>query len=1402
MNLYKNQPIKKQILTKPNINTSSINKSVTPNLTVDDNISAEMVVNSLNGFKKSIVNLQYLINLVKINSTNIKNWLDDRSGKTNAYVEILKPIVDTDINYMDSNINHFWISYISTNNTDAYGDFVLPFFQGKYSKFNNFKAKDINASNFSFLLNNNIPSNYYTDKLIELNEFYKTLLNKKLLENPNLEYFYDFRLFGWDDGINLYSIYVQKDIIDNKRWIMLVSNISLSKYNISNASYNTTLDDFSINYQGFLTNIMNVFDNLQSNNWENVTDIFQYNPSNFLNAICISSATYPEWNGKPIITLSIPNSLISISQYIGNITKDLSLNYPNLQPGNIAFSVYTIGEKYYLSLIKLDILNGLKVFKEKQILINDYFAPKLTVPGDTIIKGSLDVQSNNGTHILQTDNVNKVTSIQTKLGINKSVDRVNAMLDIDNFSNSKFMDILTEFKETMIDSYNILNYIRPEIDELGYYKKFDENLTNLPIIYKQKGLIFKINIKNLIDFSDISFLSIPDKLNPTFSESSFKILQRNINEINKMTEIQYKPSFIFTFIELLNDTKYTYLCCLRGIVVNNIMYIVMSFKDVNTTVINPSTKENFTTLCEILSGCSRYNNYGCLLLHNTDICENSKMNTKSNFTSVVNNSPFYNRFGSGTYIFAVEYEPLNVEEVKYLLHQVNTHWNDKQVKNLYLPGTDVAVLNAVKTIVKAYETKFSSFIDQNFLVSYDWNNGYKVSFVNVQYIQGKRFIVGAGVDLATFITKSSIITGDIKFTGDFLMTDNTGRNIFQIDTVQNKTVNMYNFGVGTENPKTMLDIKDSGLSDIISMVTDYSIKLNNLFLNTNLVQNWLINQSENINDVFNNFKNKDGNIIQQYDESYYALIQYSSDFIPKNFKVLYHKLYPNWINNTYNDILTKNLDVYNNPSVNYAITFSNNSLTHLINENVSYYLVYDWVNGKKLGLQKIFKHNNIFFKLCTGINFQAVFDLKYVTNYNINTFFKHIEMYQRYLYTLVLIQKNIDITTLPNYSLYNNYMIQNVKIVPKMMNSDGIYIYKKYTINTSKKYVSNIDIYNYESMTKISTINLNDINEAIKADSFLINLSKNFNTPNTKYGLLSLIENEYNMICFEDSIEDFLSLFYVTKVDIVNNVIELISLEINLTKMLISSLSVHGDALIEGDLTIKSPDTNNSFIAVDSGEQYFGVDTNIRYTKYSGKYTSLTSNEYSVSKNHMVVANTRYPNCVFERIAETTDPSLFSRYLASYSSATMRRKSNLYTFEQINNSIKDNTSNNKYNYGSDISFEISDKSGLTTEIGNVGFVIDKYRTPQQMVETGEFDQITGAFLVCIPNYKNDPTWKRDLMRINSDGCVFVDKIRLGSMDEKGNSVPEKGYELSAKPNPLDNNKIWLYFGNTAVAPHS
>jgi len=186
-----------------------------------------------------------------------------------------------------------------------------------------------------------------------------------------------------------------------------------------------------------------------------------------------------------------------------------------------------------------------------------------------------------------------------------------------------------------------------------------------------------------------------------------------------------------------------------------------------------------------------------------------------------------------------------------------------------------------------------------------------------------------------------------------------------------------------------------------------------------------------------------------------------------------------------------------------------------------------------------------------------------------------------------------------------------------------------------------------------------------------------------------------------------------------------------------------------------------SHIFLDPSTYFMGIGTNERTVKYTNEY--ITTKPHNIQ--HVVIKSQTYPNVVNNRIAENfrhiNARTKNYYYFDQFSSATMRRESNLYSFAEMVDHADDGSEieEKTKKYGTDISFELTDKTKTTHEIGNIGMVIDKISENGEVF--GGLSVKTKPDLVEM-NGKQVTKPGNTIMYVSSDGLLHISGIMLGS----------------------------------------
>jgi len=1327
-------------------------------ITSTDNVRLDQVIASLEAFKSSIYNVNYLADLINKNKEQII--------KAGQYASVLQPIIEK--KYYNQKDDDFWVDKLNFKSLDKF----VGYFNNKYPFWRNRTFDEIKNYN----KNNNLEKfNELLDKNI-INRI--NVLQFLIQKYQNNKRYYYFSVIPWDNSLSLKVNLFQKDLLDDSEYSNIGARILLENF-IPNTN---DLSKFSPEYLNFINDLANKIESLNESELETDTIWPYVFPANIDTSTCLYSSLYPEWNGRLISECYIPGSDVEYPSIISNVINDLYLNYPPLLSGQIAMSTYNIGSTYYVSLIKIDTYNGVPCFRQFPIAINPYFSDAfLTVTNDTTINGSLKVLTYDGEPIIETDNTSKITSFYDKIGVNQNTYNVKGLVDINNVSNTVISKIVDNFVGPLLYSNNVFNDI---FKTITYGQKI---VTNVPVSYQQDVFIFKTVLKNIIQSTELSFVYVPKEsdvfVSKKFNTDSFNKIQTIVNELNKMLPQinlnQETKSYNFSFIELLNDTKNYYLCSMRAILVRNPqnqseieIYFINSFLNVNDVVISDSYKKDFNNIANELSRCSRLTNFSVLLVNNENIYNellqgNSIGSTDTNnpyLSDVINNSPYFReRFGSkGLYMFGHEF--INQQQIdnnkifKCLFHENWPYFNGKNLNELFLPENGYSVYSIGTTTYTQYINNYGTNKNLSFIVNLNLDKGPKFAVVNQIIINEKPYFIGCGFNLNDIISESIVLKGDNTVTGNLTVVDSdTNNTIFNVDTCKKQNFSLYKLGLGTDNPQSKLDIKNGGVGDIIRSIINLSKVINDFNQNIQLLKNAPSERSfENI--IQTKFKNynaltgKSRPIVQEND-NFYAIAKLSDTLIGEDTTSVYDWLYPNWKNQKFKDIIVPQHAKLINTTINVYNTLYNNQNMF---ENSIYYLINDWTFGKKLAMFNVFNNNNKLYHLINGINLEKLgID---ILDENVISFYKYITAYTCYIQD-IQIRLN-DIKNIPNKQKARDYRNQQLNIYP-------IQTLVKYTIPLNDISHMTISDYNYNTLETLNTQKYSTIKEP-NLLSKLMYFYTNF-----KGSYSNINKDSCYVLYFEDNFSDLVSVSLCSDVSSDGNIITLISFELQLDTIIQSTVNVKGDVNIRGDAYFTTPD-KTPYVFIDPENKFVGINTLETKTNYANTY--LTTELGSFANNNVCIRSFTYPNTVVERISEKKDNTVVSLF-SNKSTVSARRTSLLYTFDELYNNAKKyitinkngkknafGTKENKYFFGPDINFEVKDITGITKEMGNIHFGIESIDSNGNML------QCFGV--AAVESLEDGSVYEREILHVTNNSELQVNKISLAgnilSVDDNNN----------------------------------
>lgn len=1372
--------------------TSDINVPV-----VFNQLSVDTVINVLNGVKTAFDNNYYLLNLILKYKNEIK-----LAGR---YDTVLQPIVEKD--YIGDD-DYFWVMN-SPKNELQFSTGKYYFTWNKYNRWNNKKLVEI--TDFPIDMNERISSEY---------KFISSF-------NSSIEKYNKFFIYEWDGSIYLYYNTYILDILDNKNktWIEIGSVINLLPYfPISIKKDISLLPKEFIKFIEYINNYILELSSLKNEyfsqtissediitKWSegNVWELTQL--SNKDNAKCLYSKKY-DFTDKYISDCFIPNIDLDYPSIIFNVLDELNLNNQILRIGQITILTYTIGNISYFHINKIITYNGKVAWIDKMIEINDKFNKAIDIKGDININGNLSINTFNDEPIMNVDNVNRIITLYNKLGINQEPYNVKGVLDIDNLSIPKIISILDNFQSNQTNSYYIttliievlLNSTISNTANIQIPNGFNDiSIINSPL----KNTILNNEIKLIGNSSLNEFLSN----NKNLDSESFNKINKIVNELNKMIpEINgYKEQnkiigdspFIYSFTEILNDTKYSYLCSIKAFIrrYNNVEYVyfIISSSNIQDIIINKSYKSNFEEIINKLSISNKYLNYVSLVIFQNIIYSKlfpdiGKIDTSIDYLNnyINNNDYFRNRFGdSELYSFGLKLTDTDIKSLisKFTLNYDDDEdygtsifnerfpfWANKNTKDIHISGTELKISYALYNVLSKIISINGIKLNQSFGVHYKWIDGIKYSYCKIIYIKNAYYLFGVGINLEKLIDNSLFVKGDSTLTGNLFIKNVDNKPIFQINNNEKKISNMYSVGIGKEIPTTTLDVADTSVNDIITVIKEMANINQLLNLNINIINN---SNLSNLTDIANTIETlfidpSTNKKFIQVDNKYFTFNKISySDYS----YVLYNYI----LKTVWKNEFGKRVDTITIPEtkliIKYTIESESSYNYKFLFNNSSFFYLYDWIYGKKFSNVRVIKKGDEYFRLLMGIDLENM-NIKINTNSNIETFFNCIIFYQNYLDLIVSKINNIpliDSQYILAFDTLNNNLLQygtpklnKLKIFTDNNNNNHLksIVYnlkneyipnKNSTLNITTDFIEDPDSFSDYPYPQYNIYQYLDNNILIKYQSLILNIINLYKTFNS---------NDYGIIYYEDVKKYYVGMIYCFNSytdpnNSKNSYIEIILLEKIIEEIIIPSVKINGDTEINGEISIKNKKFNKNYTIIDPDRQFIGINSDEREIFYTYRFDS--ERKSNVISQNLYVKNDKYPVSVFERIWETnyktyinqTDPKYKDNIFDSYSALTIKRGSDLYNFiNMYNYSLATNVK-----YGVDIAFEMRNRWYETQEIGHIGMFIDK------VVPSVGSDDVTikAGFKVTATDIINiNETREKELLYVSNDGDMRVNSLIL------------------------------------------
>ena len=824
------------------------------------------------------------------------------------------------------------------------------------------------------------------------------------------------------------------------------------------------------------------------------------------------------------------------------------------------------------------------------------------------------------------------------------------------------------------------------------------------------------------------------------------------------------------------------------------VYLSGRLLDVTDFTRDLSYRETLMQLMQGFSAGSQLVNYGSVLLvkNVNDFAKTPDRNRNDALllSDVIREDAlFINRFGSESLYLVID----NISDSTIVQHERYVHWNGRETSSLFHPGTNTRVSSSYKTMndtfIKNYgfdptTTTFDNPLLSNmYMVPHKYDDAWKIAIARYIAIEQTLYRVSCVIDVGDYLDQSIITKGDSTFHGDFTVKSSDNREIFQIDTLNNTSANLYPLSIGAQQPRTMLDVQDASIMDINYFITKVSKGMREL---TAVYEPTTI-------------------VLGNTDDYKYKYRFNMDTKKAEDTLVVFHELYPTWGYLTYSEIMEFDKD---------RASIIKNSILPALQRVIDTTLFYpgsiystriEFTSGMKYSVHKIVKINvpiedavaggadsyNYVEAIGQGWDIQT-YGINIITNPNVEKLFDNLDA-------------NIEFINFVRYRTNNTgggpldipHNIQAITDKYKSIRND-VYRYDlKNVTSVLEQKVSPAEVSVIYEIAKnnndrpIAISKLTNKEERIYHTSFIVDYTKDYDGETNR-----LPVGDFGIIPCRDSNYYYYAIFYKlmqTTTDTTRN--ESIAVFfVNMTKDHIPpSMSIEGDLAVAGELTLSGLTTRQNaasiYLTVDPENHFVGINSNDRFANYSLKHTSEALGSIYDTSQHLYVKNDRYPNATFARIAENADTTTNGRdydatkdytLFGTHSSATMLRSSDMWTYretlqqaEHYTTSLTNLTTNayntledwqKKKRYGTDIAFEIKDVSGVTTELGEVQMVIDSIDAGGSL-HAGFGVQVVDRTLGTI-----FPQALKNIMYVNNDSELFVNGVMLGGKLFKSDGV--------------------------------
>ena len=895
-------------------------------------ISLNRVIESLKQYNNSIIYVNDIVNYVLDHVDEIK---------LKGFHEILQPYVEN--NYYE-NYDYYYISTLSSNATLITNNFVL----STYNLYNNYinvvvqNILDLNNQGkyIYFKDESNIIINY---QLIKDFNAYNLFINEGIQQKN-----YYTVLKEWDNGIKIDYICIvnMPNIVPNIEginpdYVVISSGVRLNLIiedvdNITNFSSEYIMFQKKISENLFI--LQEIYNNLPQQIFESsiIYDVWEYNTTTPSLSKCYYSSLYSDWINKLATSVVVLGTNINIAKLLTYIFTFMSKNLLLTQDQQVGVIQYSYDNNDYVFLTKIIELNNKKYVIINSLLINEFFNEAITTNGDLKIEGAISVNNYDGTNVFNLNTEQKVLEVNGNIGVN--IQNPNALLDIQGISVSEMNKIVI--------SYSTLNGFI-----FGYYDFFINSLSTTDIrdwaliydSYPNKNAISVSTLNLPFDFinstsEDPLFSEFINNFNNYFyfgyTEEQFKIKYqgKSANEINNPYFTDYFYSVKDYFLTIMNQKSY-YLNNNKYMTFTNIvnyfggpvlrmhviwydnvynkLIIFASNLKIDNLLLNINLNRILTAFFDSLYSCEQLTNLYADLLSDP-IIQQEQINNPLYLTNYVRNSYYKSRFGyPQNGIFCWEYIPEDQNLINFLFTETSPSWASYNQSQLQVQGQDLRVVKATNQQINYIQTYYNENITNRIMMTiYLFQYEYKISFIKIIDIKGKKYVIGSGVDILTIIKKNILSVGDQQFNGSLrLIEHSSNQTVINMDTTEKQVGIQYPLGLGTQNPRSMLTIEDVSITNVFDYLVELSKKNRYLSDLSKKLENVSSSEYSNIiNNYINPFTNQP--FIQSVD-SYFGVISNNLVDISKTY-FSYQWYLDKWVNIPFSEVLNPAFDPVNN----------------------------------------------------------------------------------------------------------------------------------------------------------------------------------------------------------------------------------------------------------------------------------------------------------------------------------------------------------------------------------------------------------------------------------------------------------------------------------------------------------